>query len=197
MKYLSILFFIFSTNLYSSVIGISSYPLHRKAQVVSAEMTGFMGAEREVGMGLRYLQKLNTIQTVDVSASGGQERQAWQMGAGLDFKILAEEGNLPRLTIKPYWQYQKIDRENYVTTAVAPTISKGFVIQGYEFYPYVSIPSGIRTINSTNEFTYLAAANLGAVLPVPDERLLLSFEANRNFGASTDYLSFLVSWIWN
>lgn len=197
MKYLSILFLLFSSHLYSSVIGISSYPLHRNAQIISAEMTGFMGTEREVGMGLRYLQKLNSIQTIDLAASGGQQQRAWQMGAGLDFKIMSEEGNLPRLSVKPYWQYQKIAEENFVTTAIAPTMSKGFVIQGYEFYPFISIPTGIRTASSTNEFTYLAAANFGAVLPVPQERLLLSFEANRNLGASTDYLSVLVSWLWN
>lgn len=197
MKHLSILLFIFCTHAYSSVIGVSSYPLHRKAQVISAEMTGFMGSERELGMGLRYLHKLNSVQTIDLAASGGQQERAWQMGAGLDFKIFSEDGYLPRLSVKPYWQYQKIGEENFVTTAVAPTVSKGFVIQGFEFYPYVSIPSGIRTISSTNQFTYLAAANFGAVLPVPHEQLLLSFEANRNFGASTDYLSLLVSWVWN
>lgn len=196
MKYLSILFLFFSSYSYSSIIGVSSYPLHRNAQIISAEMTGFMGTEREVGMGLRYLQKLNSIQTIDIAASGGQQERAWQVGAGLDFKILSEEGNLPRLSVKPYWQSQRIGVENFVTTAIAPTVSKGFVIQGYEFYPFVSIPSGIRTASSTNQFTYLAAANFGAVLPVPQERLLLSFEANRNFGASTDYLSLLISWLW-
>lgn len=197
MKYLCILFLLFSSHSYSSIIGVSSYPLHRNAQIISAEMTGFMGIEREIGMGVRYLQKLNSIQTIDIAASGGQQERAWQVGAGLDFKVLSEEGHLPRLSVKPYWQSQRIGTEKFVTTAIAPTVSKGFVVQGYEFYPFVSIPSGIRTISSTNQFTYLAAANFGAVLPVPQERLLLSFEANRNFGASTDYLTLLVSWLWN
>jgi hypothetical protein len=37
-------------------------------------------------------------------------------------------------------------------------------------------------------------------MPFPGDetdRLLLSLEGNKDFGASTDYLSCLVSWIWN
>ena len=96
-------------------------------------------------------------------------------------------------------QMMKFETSSASLIGAAPTLRKGFSANGYEFFPYLAVPSGIKLDNSTDEFVYYASLTFGASMPFPgadNDQILLSFEGNKNMGASSDYVGCLVSWIW-
>ncbi len=183
----------------ASVIGISTHPLNEEARVLSAEMTGYMSQRHEVGMGLRYTQEVSDKKLLDFTAFGGQDSRALIMGAGLDLELLSEEASQPRVSLKPFYQYQKYEDLNSNLIGIAPTLRKGFNISGQEFFPYLAVPTGMRVNSGDGGFDYYASLTLGASLNFPGagtDKLLLSIEGNRDMGSSSDYLGCLVSWVW-
>ncbi len=199
MKYIIFLFILTTFHSFASVVGISTHPLNEQARVFSAEMTGYMSQRNEVGMGVRYTQELNPGQLFDVAASGAQDSRGLNFGTGMDFTLLNEDVSQPRLSIKPYYQYQKFENQKTNTIGAAPTLRKGFSANGNEFFPYLAIPSGIKVNSDDSGFDYYASLTLGASLPLPaagGDKLLLSLEANKDLGASSDYLGVLLSWVW-
>jgi hypothetical protein len=199
MKYIFFLIPILSFSVHASIIGISTHPLNEEARVLSAEMTGYLSQRHEVGMGLRYTQELSRDQFFDVSASGAQDSRALVLGGGIDFGLLKEEIYQPRISVKPYMQYHKIENDRFNLIGMAPTMRKGFSLEGNEFFPYLAVPTGIRIDSSTDKYTYYASLTMGASMPFPGaqkDQLLLSLEANRDLGASSDYIGCLLSWVW-
>ncbi len=184
-----------SLSLEASVIGISTHPLNEQGRVLSAEMTGYMSQRSEMGAGLRYTQEVDQYRILDFTVSGGQDSRGLTLGAGMDFEILSEDVSQPRVSIKPYWQQQKFETESSNLVGAAPTIRKGFSLNGQEFFPYLALPAGMKIDSTTDEFVYYASMTLGASMPLPGN-ILLSFEGNKNMGASSDYIGCLVSWIW-
>jgi hypothetical protein len=184
----------------ASVVGISTHPLNDDARVFSAEMTGFMSQRHEVGMGARYTQEMAPNRLLDISAGGAQESRALMLGTGMDFAILDEDIYQPRVSIKPYMQYQRFENFRQNLIGAAPTIRKGFSIQGFEFFPYLAIPSGLKLDNTTDQFVYYSSLTIGSSMPFPgfrNEKLLLSLEGNKDMGSSSDYIGCLVSWVWH
>ena len=191
------LFFAFSVQ--ASIVGISTHPLNDEARVLSAEMTGYMSQRNEMGAGLRYTQELDRYKILDVTAAGGQDSRGLIMGAGMDFELLSEDISQPRVSIKPYMQMQKFEDENSSLIGAAPTLRKGFSLNGQEFFPYLAIPSGLKIDSETDEFVYYASMTFGASMPFPganNDKVLLSLEGNKNMGSSSDYIGCLVSWMW-
>jgi hypothetical protein len=198
MKQISILFVFLTINCYGSVIGVSTHPFQRNARVLSAEMTGYMSQRHEMGMGLRYTHELRNRNLADLTVAGGQESRNLTAGGGIDIKLLSEQMYRPRFSFKPYFQYQKFDDQTSSVVGMAPALRKGFSVSGAEFFPYLALPSGLRVNTETNEFVYYSALSLGASMPIPgNSKLIISMEGNRDFGASSDYLGALVSWVWN
>ena len=196
-----ILFCLIFVSFYSqaSVVGISTHPLNDEAKVLSAEMTGYMSQRQEVGMGLRYTQELNPGRILDISASGAQNSRGLALGGGMDFELLREDVSQPRVSLKPYYQYLKYEDINQNLIGAAPTIRKGFSIEGNEFFPYLAVPTGIKINSDNQEFDYYASLTMGASMPLPaagGDKLLVSVEGNKNLGASSDYLGVLLSWVW-
>lgn len=198
MKTIIILFsLLLSLPSKASIVGISSHPLNEQAKVLSAEMTGYMSQRNEMGMGLRYTQEVSRYRIFDVTASGAQESRGLTMGAGVDFELLSEDVSRPRLSVKPYVQYQKFDAESSNLVGIAPMMRKGFSVNGQEFFPYLALPSGLKIDSDTDEFVYYASMTVGTSMPFPgNDNFLLSLEGNTNMGASSDYLGCLVSWVW-
>lgn len=185
---------------FASVMGVSTHPFTDEARVLSAEMTGYMSQRNEMSMGLRYSHEVSRYRMLDFSVAGGQDSRGLIMGTGMDFELVSEELYRPRVSIKPFMQYQKFEAETSNLIGAAPSIRKGFSVQGQEFFPYIAVPSGIKIDSTTDEFVYYASMTLGMSMPLPgsqNERILLSFEGNKNMGASSDYLGCLISWIWN
>jgi hypothetical protein len=188
-----------SVYAHASVVGISTHPLNDEARVLSAEMTGYMSQRHEVGMGLRYTQEIDRGSLLDLAVSGAQDSRGLLLGGGMDFELLREDVRQPRLSIKPYYQYQKFEDKKENLIGAAPTMRKGFSIEGNEFFPYIAVPTGIKVDSQNDAFVYYASVTLGASMPLPvagGDKLLVSVEGNKDLGASSDYLGFLVSWVW-
>ena len=195
MKIIIILGLFLSLSLQASVIGISTHPLNDEGRVLSAEMTGYMSQRSEVGAGLRYTQEVDQGRIMDFTAAGAQDSRGLTLGAGMDFEIFSEDVSQPRLSIKPYWQHQKYEAESSNLIGVAPTLRKGFSLNGQEFFPYLAAPTGMKIDSTSDEFVYYASMTFGASMPLPGA-ILLSLEGNKNMGASSDYVGCLVSWMW-
>lgn len=199
MKHILILAFFLSFNVSASVVGMSTYPINDEGRLVSAELTGHMSARNEMASGLRYTQEVDRDKILDVTVSGAQYSRGLNIGTGLDFTLLREDVSAPRISIKPYLQFQKFENQTSNLLGAAPIIRKGVSIQGREFFPYLAVPSGLKIDSATSEFVYYASMTLGASMPFPganNDKVLLSLEGNRNMGASSDYIGCLVSWIW-
>jgi hypothetical protein len=199
MKHILLCLIFVSFYSQASVVGISTHPLNDEAKVLSAEMTGYMSQRQEVGMGLKYTQELNPGRILDISASGAQNSRGLALGSGMDFELLREDVSQPRVSLKPYYQYLKYEDINQNLIGAAPTIRKGFSIEGNEFFPYLAVPTGIKINSDNQEFDYYASLTLGASMPLPaagGDKLLVSVEGNKNLGASSDYLGVLLSWVW-
>jgi hypothetical protein len=195
MKIIIILSLLLSLTVQASVIGISTHPLNEEGRVLSAEMTGYMSQRSEMGAGLRYTQEVDQGRILDFTASGAQDSRSLTLGAGMDFEILSEDVSQPRLSLKPYWQHQKYESESANLIGAAPTIRKGFSLNGQEFFPYIAVPTGMKIDSTTDEFVYYASMTFGASLPLANA-MLVSLEGNKNMGASSDYIGCLVSWMW-
>lgn len=200
MKFIFLTFILLQSTVFANVVGISSHPLNREARVLSAEMTGYMSQRHEVGGGIRYTQEIEEGQLMDVSVAGAQESRGLMIGGGMDFELLREDMYAPRVSLKPYLQYQKFENTKNNRVGIAPIIRKGFSTQGVEFFPYLSMPSGMKIDGSSDNFNFYTSLTLGTSLPFPGtgtDKVLLSLEGNKDFGSSYDYVGCLVSWIWN
>lgn len=198
MKNILFLILFISAESFASIVGITTHPLKDEARVLSAEMTGYMSSRNEMGAGIRYTQGFNG-NLLDVSAAGAQDSRSMILGAGMDFQILAEDMNQPRVAIKPYGQQMTFEGDSATLIGAAPSIRKGFAAAGSEIFPYLALPNGVRLDSDTQEMAFYSSLTLGASMSIPQsqERLVLSLEANKNLGASSDYVGLLVSWIWN
>jgi hypothetical protein len=198
MKIILLFLFLFSPTIFASIVGVTTHPLSDRARVLSAEMTGYMSQRNEMGAGVRYTQGFNG-NLLDVTASGAQNSRSMVLGAGMDFELLKEDMNQPRVSIKPYVQQMNFDRSSSTLVGAAPTIRKGVSAAGQEIFPYLSLPNGVRVDSKEQELNFYSSLTLGASMALPrsQEKLVLSLEANKNLGASSDYVGALISWIWN
>ena len=190
---------LFSVSTWASVVGISTHPLRGNSRVLGAEMMGYMSQRNELGAGIRYSHQINQAKMLDFTVGGGQESRKSHAGVGLDFELLKEDIHQPRLSVKSFFQQQKFNSERFNLVGFGPTLRKGFSVYGQELFPYVSVPMGIRVNHVTDEFVYFSSVTVGASMPLPlinRDRMLLSLEGNTNLGASSDYIGFLISWIW-
>lgn len=199
MKYILLALILAQTSVFASVVGISSHPLNPEARVLSAEMTGYMSQRNEMGGGLRYTHEIEEGRLMDFSVAGAQDSRGLMMGAGMDFELLKEDIYQPRVSFKPYIQYQKFENTKNNMIGAAPIIRKGFSTQGVEVFPYLSLPTGMKIDGASDEFKFYSSLTLGASMPFPGsgtDKVLLSLEGNKDFGASSDYVGCLVSWVW-
>lgn len=191
--------FLFPIFVHASVVGITSFPLEERSKVISASMTGYFSQRHEVGMGLRYTQELQHDQLLDVFLSGAQHSRDYIFGGGVDFQVLEEQDQRPRISLKPFYRYQKFEETKEGVIGGAPTVRKRFTLLDKEIVPYLALPSGIKIDSHTDIYSYYASLSFGATLPVPIQSgkdLLVTLETNKNFGAASDYVEVLVSWVW-
>lgn len=199
MKFLSLLFLVLSASIQASVVGLTTHPLSDDARALSLETIGYFNQQHEMGLGLRYTHGIQQGQLLDIQASGAQHYRGFSFGAGMDFELLSDEGAQPRFSLKPFYQHEKNDDSKVSNLGVAPSLRKGVEILGLNYYPFLAIPMGVQVDSSDDEVVYLASLSFGASMAIPStqEKLVVSVEGNKNLGASSDYLSALLSWIWN
>lgn len=196
MRYLLLLYFFLWAPLEASIMGISTHPLKIHSQAFTAEMLGHMGQSREIGMGARYTSDVDYFKRFDVAFSAGEDSQSYLIGTGLEVEILSEDIEKPRMGVKGFYQYKKEQLSNYSHIGIAPNVSKGFSLEGIEFFPFVALPVGIKIDNASDKFIYSAALSMGVSVPVVRD-VLVNLELNRDLGASSDYIGLLFSWMWN
>lgn len=199
MKHILVFLLLITNAAQASIMGISNYPLNEEARVLSAEMTGYMSQRSEVGAGVRYTQEVERRKILDITASGAQDSHSFIIGGGMDFELLSEDVSQPRVGLKPYFQNQKFGTQNSNLLGAAPSLRKGFSINGQEVFPYLALPTGIKIDSTSDEFVYYASMSFGASMPFPganNDKFLLSVEANKNMGGSSDFIGCLVSWVW-
>lgn len=199
MKILSLLFFIVSTSLKASVVGLTTHELGDEARLLTLETAAYMNRRHEMGFGLRYTHGIQQGQLLDIHAGSAQHSRGFNFGAGMDFEILRDEGSQPRISLKPFYQHQKVAGSKQTNLGAAPTLRKALNILETNFYPYIAVPMGVQIDSSDDEFVYLASLSLGASMAIPNtqDKLVVSVEGNKNLGASNDSLGALISWIWN
>jgi len=189
-----------SLNLQASVVGVSTHPIGQDTKLLTAEMSGFMSQRREMGAGLRYTQQVDEGKILDAAVSGGPDSRGFTFGMGLDFELIHEEIQRPRVSVKPFFLQEHFERTNSTLVGFAPTIRKNMVLVGVEIFPYLALPNGIKIDNQSSEFVYSSSLTLGTSLPFPgaqNDRVILNVEGNKDFGANSDYVAALVSWMWN
>lgn len=199
MTRIFILMILISTPAFSSVTGVTTHPLSDEARVISGELMGFFNRRHEMGAGLRYTHAVLDGHLLDLGIAGGQYARSFTMRAGLDFELLDEESSQPRVSIKPFWQNQRINRESYSVLGAAPTLRKSVSLEQFEFYPFIGLPNGIAIDGENDELDFYSSVSFGASMPFPgaqNDKLALTLEGNKNLGAADDYVSVLVSWIW-
>lgn len=198
MKILILSLIFLSLKAHASVVGVSTHPLAEDTRVLSVAMTGYMSQRSEMGGGIRYTQGFDG-NLLDVSVAGGQDSRNMHLGAGMDFEILREEIQRPRVSVKPHVQQANFEGLTSTMVGVAPSLRKGFAAWGSEIFPYLSLPNGLKVDSEEQELNFYSSLTVGASMAMPgsQERLVLSLEANKNLGATSDYVGALVSWVWN
>ncbi len=198
MKILILILIFIPLTAQASVVGVSTHPLAEDTRVLSVAMTGYMSQRNEMGGGVRYTQGFDG-NLLDVSVTGAQDSRNMSMGAGVDFEILKEEIQSPRVSVKPHVQQMRFEDQSSTLVGIAPSLRKGFSAAGQEIFPYLSLPNGMKIDSDEQEINFYSSLTFGASMAIPDsqERLVLSLEANKNLGASSDYVGALISWIWN
>lgn len=199
MTRIFILLIFISLPAFSSVIGVTTHPLSEEARVISAELTGYFNKRHEIGAGLRYTHAVMDRHLLDFGLSGGQYARSFTLRAGLDFELLNEQEGQPRISIKPFWMNQRIDKESFTALGAAPTLRKTVSLEQFEFYPFIGLPNGICIDGENDELNFYSAVSFGASMPLPgaqNDKLILTLEGNKNLGAADDYVGALVSWIW-
>jgi hypothetical protein len=193
-----ILFLLMSSSAFSSVVGVTTHPLSREARVITGELAGYFNKRNEMGGGLRYTQSVFEKHLLDVAISGGQYSRGFTVNAGMDFELLSEEENQPRVSVKPFYMNQHFDRESSSVMGAAPTLRKTARIEEFEFYPFLALPNGM-IIGESDDFNFYSSVSVGASMPFPwaqNDKLALTLEGNKNLGHAYDYVSAAVSWIW-
>ncbi len=163
----AIFLILFSTQSWSSGVGLSSYPLMIDKKFVSLEMTGNLSSDGGFGIQGRYTQKLHSKMALDagIGISGG--KRSGRIFAGLDYEFFPDYMKQPRFSVKAMLQNVKegINRKNVF--GITPIFSKGFSFWGYEGFPYVSIPLAISLDSAEKSYETVANISLGIAGKIP------------------------------
>jgi hypothetical protein len=163
----AIFLILFSTQSWSSGVGLSSYPLMIDKKFVSLEMTGNLSSDGGFGIQGRYTQKLHSKMALDagIGISGG--KRSGRIFAGLDYEFFPDYMKQPRFSVKAMLQNVKegINRKNVF--GITPIFSKGFSFWGYEGFPYASIPLAISLDSAEKSYETVANISLGIAGKIP------------------------------
>jgi hypothetical protein len=185
---------------FASIVGVSTHPLGEEGKALSAEMTGHMSDQQELGMGVRYTQEFYSGRRIDFNVIGAERSRSFQANMGADFLVFQEDINTPRVSVKAFAGYLREDSIKNNIVGFAPTLRKEISIFGQSLFPYLALPNGIKINSATDEFVFLSALSLGTSFNFPgysQDNLLLSLEGNKNFGAMSDNLTCIISWLWD
>ncbi|MFZ4712674.1 MAG: hypothetical protein ACOYL6_03075 [Bacteriovoracaceae bacterium] len=185
-KIIALLCTLISSQVFAYSMGVSTHPFEVDKKVITTEATGTMATNAGSGAGIqaRYYQRLTQEMHVDggfgVSSSTATARTLF---VGSDYMFFPEYQNQPRISLKGMLSNTKERELSRNNLGMAPTVSKGFVIQGQEIYPFLALPMGISLDNKNNQYKGTSALSFGATGNIPVDgfqKLTANLEANIN-----------------
>ncbi|MCB9094378.1 MAG: hypothetical protein H6621_04840 [Halobacteriovoraceae bacterium] len=193
MKISSALIAIFfaSTLCYGSQIGLSTHPLESNQRLLNTEYVGKVSHGSASGIQARYMQTFHER----FSAEGGFrvfQEDVTTYFAGATYEVYPDYGNQPRISLKGFYERERIDAVDYNNFGVAPIISKGFSFWGYPGYPYMAIPIKLSLDEDTEEYDMVTSLSLGISAELPFEgfeNVLGNIEGNVDISGSYSYVS--------
>lgn len=182
---LSLLSLLISVNSFAYGLGVSTHPFEVEKKVITTQATGTMANNNGSGAGIqaRYYQRLTQEMNLDAGMGVSSSTQARNLFVGSDYQLFPEHQNQPRISLKGLLSNSKEENLNRNNLGLAPTVSKGFVINDREIYPFVALPMNVSLESKANNYKGTAAFAFGATsnLPIQGfEKLTASVEANLN-----------------
>jgi hypothetical protein len=165
----------------ATTIGVSSHPFAMKNQVVTTEFTGYMSNGTGMGLTARYFNRVNEDINLDIGVGVTDGERANRAFLGADFQIFPDYGDQPRISLKAMGETADEFSTRYNSLGVAPTISKGFSIDGHEVFPFVALPMRVAMDAEDGTYETQTALALGATGRLPFEgmdNMVGNIEAN-------------------
>lgn len=157
-----------STQALASLVGISSFPLTSKKNILSGSFTNIVTEDGGMGLEGRYTHKYGPRTVLDggLAISGG-DRVTSKFFLGMDYEVMPDYMKQPKGTLK--FKYENTNEFNATlhNFSVSPTVSKGFSFWGHEAYPYVATPVGISLHSASKSYETTLNLNLGITGMIP------------------------------
>lgn len=143
--------------------------------------------------GANFLGRFDTWLSEELNFQGlvGFGEVDAQIGGFVKWVPYPDYDNQPAIGFKAGAMYARIADDNEVSFRITPFISKAFRSQFGTFTPFLSLPSGIRTVKGDIDLPIQIAP--GIEWKTPDlEKLAFVFEAGFDVNDAFNYLSFAV-----
>ncbi|MBL7663648.1 MAG: hypothetical protein JNM93_00830 [Bacteriovoracaceae bacterium] len=158
---LIVLAMLFSLRAFAQNIGVSTHPFSLKSSVINAELANNTSNGTGTGVNLRYYNRLADDVNMDVGYgvnSGDRENRFF---LGTDYRLFPDYGYQPRISVKGMYSYGKEFDQKLHRIGFAPTISKGFNVNGNEVFPFVAIPLQLQLNSTANNYQTVNTLALG------------------------------------
>ena len=166
---ISISLLVASSSAFAYGLGQVTMPTGESHHSIGAEVLGIVNKGAGLGVQGRYLWRANEELSLDAGAglSGGDRSNRFFVGS--DYMLLPDYENQPRISVKGQIENAEEFGKRRNILSLAPTVSKGFYVKGYEAYPFIALPVGLN-LNSDNQ-TYKTSVqvNLGLSGKIPFE----------------------------
>jgi hypothetical protein len=176
-------FFMVCSDLFAYGTGFSVFPLERNFGNFTMEYVGFVSNGKGDGFQARYSRRMNSIMTIDGGIGISNSELTKRVFAAADIELMPDYGQMPRVSIRPFFQSaQEYDSRRNIFGAT-PMISKGFSFWGKEAYPFMGLPIGLVLNSNTRQYEVRTQLALGMAGKLPSsnfENVLVNVEGNFN-----------------
>ncbi len=190
MKFL-ILFFISSLAL-SSNVGMSSMPLTEYKNSFSTEIfTNINENYSDPGIQLQYLYSATKKIGFDGGLRISKEDRIGLFVAG-SYVFFKDYNNQPRLSLRGFFERDRINSLDLNSFGASPTISKGLNFFGVHTYPYAALPTKLVIIENSDDLEFASSLSLGVATKIPFEQMkdfVAIVEGNINLKNTSNNLS--------
>ncbi len=188
---------ILSLSAFGYGLGISTHPLQMNKRAVTTEFGGILSNGKGAGLQARYTQKVADKLVVDggFGFSGGDRK--YRLFANADYTLYPDYMKQPRISVRGTLMRAEEFSNGITRMGVAPTVSKGFVIQNNEVFPYLALPFSLDLNSDNSEYEFASQIAVGATgnLPIRGyEHLLANIEGTLNVDDGYSGIFFGVSY---
>lgn len=145
----------------AATVGVSTHPFVSTDQAITTEFNSFHDYGSGIGITGRYFKSLNENVNLDVGIGIATEDRPVSLFAAADYMLYPDYNNQPRISIKSGIESVQIEDERWNIIGAAPTISKSIVVNGYELFPFASIPLRLGLNSDTEEYKIFPEFSFG------------------------------------